>query len=143
MHGASVESGDIGGVDRMGEVADGEHAGGGGRLPCVDEGAARVGVDLEVGGAGQFVVGDPVAGEDDGVAVDRAARVGVEVLDLDRADAALADDAGHSGAGGDGDLERESAGDGEGGVGLGCGVCADHEDGAAACFPECHARRTS
>jgi hypothetical protein len=101
--GAPVQSRDIGGVDRVGEVADGEHAGDAGGLSCVDERAARVGVDLEAAGAGQFAVRDPVAGQDDGVAVDRASRMGVKVLDLDGADAAVADDAGESGASGDRD----------------------------------------
>ena len=92
---------------------------------------------MEACSAGEFVVGDPVAGEDDGVAVDRASGVGVEVFDLDGADAALADDAGDAGAGSDGDLQRESSGDGERGVGLGRGVCAGHQDGLAVRFAQC------
>ena len=135
---AAVEGGDIGGVDGVGEVADGVDAGSAGRLGCIDEGAERVCVDRESRGASEFVVWNPVAGDDDGVAFDDPACAGIEVFYFDRVDAWGADDSRDACAG----LERQTEGDasegGERGVGLGGGVLSGHEDRLAAGFAECH-----
>ena len=89
----AVEGGDVGGVDGVQQVADREDAGALVRRRGVDERAEGAGVELDAAGAGEFVVGDPVAGEDDGVAVEVAARSGVEVFDRHGLDAVPADDA--------------------------------------------------
>src|ERR1700756_645520 len=91
-----------------------------------------------MGGAGEFVVRDPVPRENHGVAGDRASGSRVEVFNLDTADAALPDDAGNAGARGDGDLQAEPTRDRERGVGFGRGMWAGHQDGAAASFAERH-----
>ncbi len=70
-HMASVQSGAVGGVDGVQQVADCEHPGSAGPQAGVHHGPARRRVHCESAGAGQFVVGDPVAGEHHGVAVDR------------------------------------------------------------------------
>jgi hypothetical protein len=80
---AAVERGDVGGVDGVQQVAGREDAGDAGAQGAVDAGPAGGGVDVQAGGAGELVVGDPVSGGDDGVAADGAPGPGVEVLDLD------------------------------------------------------------
>ena len=57
-------------------------------------------VDIEARGTGEFVVGDPVAGQDNGVALDDPAGSGVEVFEFDRCHGRLADDPGEPGASG-------------------------------------------
>ncbi len=66
----AVQRGDVGGVDRMAEIADREHAGGRGRQRRVDDRCETAGVDLESGGASKLVIGNPVSGENDAVTGD-------------------------------------------------------------------------
>ena len=81
--------------------------------------------------AGEFVVRDPVAGEDDRVALDDPRVAGVEILDLDRLADAPADDPHDAGAGGDRDPEQRLAGNVERGVGLRRRVLRRHQHGPA------------
>ena len=79
------------------------------------------------------MVGDPVPGENDGVAIDHAALPRVEVLDFDRLHDGFADDAGEPGAGGDLHAQQRCfAGEVEHGVGLRRGVLRGHQRGLAA-----------
>ncbi len=110
---AAVEGGGVRGADRVQEVSGGVDPGAAGAQGGVDEGAAGAGVEVEAAVAGEFVVGDPVSGEDDRVAVDGAAGAGVEVFDLDGFDAGTADDADQPGAVGDGGAEEGARGEGE------------------------------
>jgi hypothetical protein len=72
---AAVERGDVGGVDGVEQVAGGEDAGCTGAQGAVDAGSAGGGVDVQAGGAGEFAVGDPVPGGNDGVAADGPPRL--------------------------------------------------------------------
>ena len=56
----AVEGGDVGGVDRVQQVADGEDAGVDRGERGIDKGALGFWVHGEAGGAGEFVIGDPV-----------------------------------------------------------------------------------
>jgi hypothetical protein len=105
----AVEGGDVGGVDGMQRVADGEDPRQVGAQRGVDERALARGVERDPGSAGELVVGDLVAGEDDGVALDGASFPGVEVLDLHGLDVGSPDDLGEPGAGGDLGAKRDPA----------------------------------
>ena len=109
----AVECGDVGGVDGVGEIADGEDVRSARGLAGVDGWASCPGVHVQASGARELVIGDPVAGEHHGVAGHGAARMGFEVLYLDGVDPITADDLGDAGAGGNRDPEREPAGNGE------------------------------
>src|SRR5580693_9416391 len=89
------------------------------------------GVDVQAGGAGQLVVGNPVPGGDDRIAADGAPAAAVQVLDLHRFHPGLAVDPGDAGPGGDGDVKGEASGGADRGIGLGGGVLAGHQHGAA------------
>ena len=76
----SVQGGDVGGVDRVQQVAGGEDAVGGGAQRGVHDRSSVLGVDLDAAQAGQFVVGNPAPGEDHRVAGEGAPSPGVDVL---------------------------------------------------------------
>ena len=61
--------------------------------------ATRGRVELQAGHHGQLVIGDPVGGEDDGVALDGSRPTGVEIGQLDLLDARAPVDRGHLRAG--------------------------------------------
>jgi hypothetical protein len=140
QHGAddvpSVQGGDVGGVDRVEQVADREDAVGGGAQPGVHDGAQVLGVDLETAQAGQFVIGNPVPGEDHGVAGEGPPLPVIEVLELDRADPVPADHAGDPGAPGDRHAQAQPPRGGHRGVGLRPTVLGGHQRGPAARGPQ-------
>ena len=76
------------------------------RNAVIDKGAKGSRVHVQPGAAGEFVIGNPVAGQHQGVALDDAALSGVDVLDLDGLQRGLADDAVDPGAGGNVDAEQ-------------------------------------
>jgi len=110
---AAVERSDVGRVDGMQQIADREDPRTTGSQGRVDDRSKRVRIHVQPRGPGEFVVGHPVAGEHQGVALDDAARPGVQMLELHGLQRGLADDPGDAGAGGHVDAECAQSGPGE------------------------------
>ncbi len=95
----SAERGNVGGLGPVEDVAGGEHA----RARGVERGVhgrpPGAGVKHRPGRVGELVVGDPVRGKDDQVALDRPGGARLEVGELDRLDSPAAADRGERGAG--------------------------------------------
>lgn len=87
------------------------------------------------------MVGDPVAGEDDGVARDRAPAAASDVLQLDSLHPLTAEDAHDPRLRGHRDAKRETSGNRECSVGLRRAVCGGHQHWPAPGFAQREGRR--
>ena len=82
---APIEGSDVSRVDRVDDVPSGEEPIPLGPQGGVDGWPQGPGIQCDPGGASEFVIGDPVAGEDNGVARDGASYAGGYIFDFDGA----------------------------------------------------------
>ena len=87
---------DVGRLGRVHQIAGGEHAARGRAQIAIDARPPRRRIHDESAATRQLVVGNPVAGEDHGVARDAVRGAGLHVRDLDGLHATRADDVRHA-----------------------------------------------
>ena len=134
------QRGDISGLGRVHQVACGEDPWRRRLKPCVDHGSARARIHGHARQPGQFVIGDPVAGEHHGVARYEPCRAGADVRHLHPGQPSpVVQLAGHPADRGPGPHRHPPAqrrAEPEGGVALLPLVLGDQRDHASACVRE-------